>query len=124
MPPKLSNAELQLKVVQRNYESISRMMHSKQQECEKVSQRVSSHLVVKLDLNTSSAVQLELELEGIKHQLHDAAEMRQQAVDRADGAEGQIKVSCCSRALLLSPAELQRVKYNAGLAGPGDQAAR
>lgn len=44
MPPKLSNAELQLKVVQRNYDSISKMMHSKQQDCEKVVTRTRSPL--------------------------------------------------------------------------------
>ena len=36
MPGKQSAPEVQLKVVQRNYESISKLMHYKQQECDKV----------------------------------------------------------------------------------------
>ena len=41
--PHTSNAtELQLRTVQRNYESISKMMHGKQQECDKVSHLANS----------------------------------------------------------------------------------
>lgn len=36
MPTKESVPEVQLKVVQRNYDSISKLMHCKQQECDKV----------------------------------------------------------------------------------------
>ena len=36
MPSKQGAPEVQLKVVQRNYESISKLMHCKQQECDKV----------------------------------------------------------------------------------------
>lgn len=37
-------------------------------------------------------MQLELEVEGVKRQLLDAAELQQQAASRADSAEGRIKV--------------------------------
>lgn len=37
MPHTNIATELQLRTVQRNYESISKMMHGKQQECDKVS---------------------------------------------------------------------------------------
>ena len=37
MPGKQSAPEVQLKVVQRNYDNISKLMHCKQQECDKVS---------------------------------------------------------------------------------------
>ena len=43
---KSSAPELQLKVVQRNYESISSLMHSKQQECDKVLVSFCNHIDV------------------------------------------------------------------------------
>ncbi|DBA76291.1 TPA: hypothetical protein ACH3X1_010005 [Trebouxia sp. C0004] len=68
--PHTSNAtELQLRTVQRNYESISKMMHGKQQECDK----------------------LILELEGARRQLEESAANFQQASSRAGNAEARIQ---------------------------------
>ena len=94
MPHKPTAPELQLKVVQRNYESISKLMHCKQQECDKV----PFDDIRIFDRSCSQAtvvpcfLQLSLELEGARAQLQDATGMHQQAVTRASNAEAQIKV--------------------------------
>ena len=47
MPHKSSAPELQLKIVQRNYDSISKLMHGKQQECDKVVASQADHNSIK-----------------------------------------------------------------------------
>ena len=98
MPHKTSAPELQLKVVQRNYESISRLMHGKQQECDKVCQPQLKDLFQQAisRFMQNSVSQLSLELEGTRSQLQDASSMHQQALTRASNAENEIKVTCCS----------------------------
>lgn len=95
--PHASNAtELQLKTVQRNYESISKMMHSKQQECDKVSDATVSYKSPGMPVHCSCSpgLQITLELEGARRQLEQSVVSHQQETSRADNADARILVIC------------------------------
>ncbi len=99
MPHKSNAPELQLKIVQRNYESISKLMHGKQQEFDKVTSPTPVHRTARsADVTRACAyLQLTLELDGARSQLGDAAAAQQQVLARAGNAEMRVKVqSLCT----------------------------
>lgn len=131
MPQMASTPELQLKVVQRNYDSISRLMHGKQQECEKVSWPLQSLATACAGIATADAdLQLALELESSRGLLAEAANKHQEAVSQASRAEERISVCARTDQTILIVASLVqdlhcfKVLQSLWCAGAGVQAAK